>query len=63
MAGLPAFNLADLYAYVGLGCLAAELWWIHREMKGLGPRDRWRKARETRAESLAFVVRACRFRR
>lgn len=63
LAGLPAFNLADSYAHVGLGCLAVELWWIHREMKGQGFKERWRRARETRAEFLAFVVRGCRFRR
>jgi signal peptidase II len=63
LAGLPAFNLADLWAYVGLGCLAVELWWVHGQAQGLGLGQRWRRALETRREFLGFLGRGVRFRR
>jgi lipoprotein signal peptidase len=52
--GLPAFNLADLYAYAGLACIAIELRRNWRDDRGMSLRERFARARETRRRFLRF---------
>jgi lipoprotein signal peptidase/GNAT superfamily N-acetyltransferase len=53
---LPAFNLADLYAYGGLLALTVELGRGVRESRGLGLRERLARAHETRTAFLRFLA-------
>lgn len=57
---LPAFNLADLYAYAGLVSLAVELWWVHTRAAGLTLRERIARARHSRREFVRYVRRGLR---
>lgn len=59
---LPSFNLADLYAYSGLACLAAELHWLHAQSRGLSLRERIACGRRSRREFLDFLRRHWRHR-
>jgi lipoprotein signal peptidase/GNAT superfamily N-acetyltransferase len=52
---LPAFNLADLYAYGGLVALTVELGRGFREGRGLDLRQRLARAHETRTAFLRFL--------
>jgi lipoprotein signal peptidase len=54
--GLPAFNLADLYAYGGLVALTVELGRGVRETRGLGLRERLARARDARRAFLRFLA-------
>jgi lipoprotein signal peptidase/GNAT superfamily N-acetyltransferase len=54
--GLPAFNLADLYAYGGLVALTVELGRGVRDTLGLGLRERLARARDARRAFLQFLA-------
>ncbi len=52
---LPAFNLADLYGFAGLACLAVELRWARAQARGLSFGERLARARASRREFLRFM--------
>jgi lipoprotein signal peptidase len=54
LLGAPAFNLADLYAYAGLVCIAIELRRNWRDDRGMSLGERFARARETRRRFLRF---------
>jgi len=52
---MPAGNLADLYAWIGLAALAVEWGRMERTRRGMGLGARWASAREMRRDFIRFL--------
>ena len=53
---LPAFNLADLFAYAGIAALLVESWSVHRLSGDRTVQARWQRYKQTRAEFVQYVL-------